>query len=956
MITQLLYKSYLTKGLRNCLKCWHCPFHKEVVSAKPFLDSMKPSLFRTRLPLATLAALAFFTPVASLAATLQGRVSEAGLAGSLQGVIISVDGTTFSTTTDRSGRYVMSQIPIGEVNVVFDYVGSPSVITKVKLPSEDSVVTLDAVLETQVVMVDDVVVSAYATGTARAVNIQRSAENYKDVVAFDSFRQFPDGNAAEALNRIPGISIERDQGEGRFVVIRGIDPNLNVVAIDGVVLASPSAEERKIILDTISLEVLNNLEVSKTTLPDQPGDAIGGYIELSSPSAFDHDGPTARASTAFFYSELADGTGGEASFSVGDRLGADQRWGIIVSSVYSTRDFGSDNVEADDWEAEADSRGNDVLITEEFTYRDYDLTRERIGVNANLEFRPGDTNRYFLRAGFNQYRDDEERQELSLEIEDDIDNATFTGTGPNSFSAADVEAQRALKLREEFLRIFVLSAGAEHRPGDWIIDYTAALSMAEEDTPDDMEIVYELDGSAEADFTGVAGVNPRVAFTGGDDPTIAGNFEFDELEQAEQFVEERDLSLKLNLRRDLAAEFVRYVKFGGLARLKTKENDEEIFEADDNPAFADTLANFSNNGLRDFLGTGVPGISPSFGRFWTANRADFDMTRVDEDSVVADYETDENVYAAYVMTSLKFGKTSAIVGARVEHTEYSTNGFSYDADTDVVTPVSASKDYTNVLPGLHLRHDATKDLIFRASVNQAISRPGFEQASPGIVYDGGDESRGNPDLDPYQAVNLDLSIRYYGEKLGIFSAAVFQKDIKDFIYAQTIPGAARDGGDLETFLNGDSGSILGLELAYQRALVAGFGFAVSGTWSDGEATVLGAEVGDPDRNLSIVKQSDFIGQVAFTFEHKGLFARLGYTYRSAYLDEIGEEALEDRYIDDFYQLDFYGSYAFSRRWKVYAELNNLTDSPLEAYWGESGRLSQYEKYGVSGTVGLKWQY
>lgn len=917
---------------------------------------MKTSRFRTRLPLATLAALAAFVPAASQAATLQGRATEAGIAGSLQGVIVSVDGTALSTATDRSGRYVLTNVPSGEVTVTFDYVGSPPVISKAVLPADDAVVTLDAVIDTQVVMLDDIVVSAYATGSARAKNLQRSAENFKDVVASDAFGQFPDGNAAEALNRIPGISIERDQGEGRFVVIRGIDPNLNVVSIDGVVLASPSADERKTLLDTIPLEVLNNLEVSKTTLPDQPGDAIGGYIELTSPSAFDHDGLTARASAAFFYSDLTDGTGGEASFSVGDRFGADQQWGLIVSGVFSTRDFGSDNVEADPWEEQPDSLGNDVFIPEEIAYREYDLTRERIGVNANLEFRPDDNNRYFLRAGFNQYRDYEERQGLLLILEEDIDNESFTGTGPNSFSAVDVEAERRLKQREEFMRLFVVSAGAEHRPGDWVIDYTLALSTAEEDTPDDVEVIYEFDGSAEADFTGVAGRRPRVNFTGGDDPTDAGNFVFDKVEEANQLVEERDLSLKANFRRDLSSEFVRYVKFGGLARFKTKESDAEAFESDDNPAFADSMANFSSNRLRDFLRTGVPGISPAFGQFFNANRADFDMVRNDEDSIVGDYKTDEDVYAAYAMTSLKFGKTTAIVGARIEHTEYSTSGFSYDVDTDVAAAVSSSKDYTNVLPGLHLRHDATRDLIFRASVNRAISRPGFEQASTSIVYDDGDESRGNPDLDPYQATNLDLSVQYYGETAGTFSAALFHKDIKDFIYAQVIPGAARDGGDLETFRNGDSGSILGLELSYQRPLVAGFGIALSGTWSDGEATVLGAELGDPDRDLPFVKQSDFIGQAALTFEHRGLFTRLGYTYRSAYLDEIGTEALEDRYIDDFYQLDFYGSYAFSRRWKVYVELNNLTDSPLEAYYGESGRLSQYEKYGVSGAIGLKWQY
>ncbi|MBC8011054.1 MAG: TonB-dependent receptor [Burkholderiales bacterium] len=914
---------------------------------------MKPPRSSSRF---TRASFALFSAMSALApafvaqaGTIQGYVAEAGLDGALQGVSVSIEGTTRTTATDRSGRFSLTNVAPGDYTVVFDYVGSESVTRTATVPVDPAaVVTVDAIVSSPAVVLDNLVVNAYATGTARAVNIQRTSANLREVVASDSFGQFPDGNAAEALNRVPGVSVERDQGEGRFVVVRGIDPNLNVVALDGVVLASPSADERKTLLDTIPLEVVDNLSVSKTTTPDQPGDAIGGYIEINSPSAFDHDGLTARASSALLYADLTEDFGSEFSASVGDRFGADQRWGVIVSTVYSTRDFGSDNVEADVWEP--DGAG---YTTGEFQYRDYNLTRERIGVNGNLEFRPNETNRYFLRAGFNQYRDDEERQALVIEPGD-------TGSVTvDSFTDADTAVARELKLREETMRIFATSLGGEHHPGDWIIDYAAALSFAEEDTPDEFEAVYALDGATETAFTGTSGRNPRVAFTGGDDALDPSGYEFDGITETEQLAKERDYTLKLNLRRDLASDALRYVKFGGLSRFKTKENDIEAFESDDNPDLADTYAPFATSGLRDFLGTGVPGIGGGIRDYFYQNRGDFAMERALEDSTVGDYETDENVFAAYAMAGFQFGKTSAIAGARLEHTEFETSGFSYNDDTDAVGAINASKDYTNVLPGLHLRHDANKTLVFRASATESISRPSFFQSAPGrlIKVDDDEIEQGNPDLDPYRSTNWDFSVQNYHETLGTFSAAVFFKDIRDFIYQQTLPGAdAATGFDLVTYRNGSEGSILGLELGWQRELVAGFGLAASGTWSDGEATVLGAEDGDPERDLPFVKQSDFIGQLALTFEHKRLFSRLGYTFRTEYLDEIGGEPLEDRYVDDYFQLDFYGSYAFSRSWKVYVEINNLTNEPLEAYWGGSGRLAQYEEYGVSGAVGLKWQY
>jgi TonB-dependent receptor len=899
-------------------------------------------------------------PLASVqAATIQGRVDLAD-SGGAHGVKVLVPGTSLTAVTDRSGFYSIAGVSTGEYTVKFDYVGSPAVEKTVSVPSADSVVTADATIAGDAVQLEGYTVNAYATGTARAVNLQRTSDNLREVVASDRFGQFPDGNAAEALNRLPGVSVERDQGEGRFVVVRGIDPNLNAVSLDGLALASPSADDRKTLLDTLPLEVLDNIEVSKTVLPSQPGDAIGGYIELSSPSAFDHDGLTARASAALLYADLTDEFGHEFSASIGNRFGKDKQWGLVLSVVQSRRDFGSDNVEAAEWDTETSTLdGNDYLVTDEFAYRDYNLTRERLGVNASLEFRPDDANRYFFRAGYNEYRDAEVRQAATFDLGDTLDNGTFTGLG-NGIQADDVVIAREVKIREEFMRLAVFSAGGEHRPGDWTIDYSAGISLAEEDTPSDFSAVYELNGPASVDFNGVSGRNPRATQTGGPALNNAANYDFDEIEQSKGLAKERDYTGKLNLRRDLSGDLFRYVKFGGLGRFKKKENDAETLVSGANPAAVDTLDAFEKNNLRDFLGSNVPGISQALENFFKQNRGAFALARDDEASSVEDYTTHENVFAGYFMNEARIGDLSIITGARVEHTDFRTKGFSFADGTGVVTPTQEfDKAYTNVLPGVHLRYSPDQRLVLRASWTNTIARPTFAQSSPGRIVDfGNEEERGNPDLDPYESMNWDFSAQYYHDTLGIFSAAVFYKDIENFIYSRNTPGAGAGGGDLITFQNGPSGSILGLELAYQRKIdfIPGLSFSASGTWSDGKATVLGETPADADRDLDFVKQSDFIGQLALSYETKRFFARLGYTYRSDFLDEVGSEALADRYLDSNAQLDFYSSFALTRSLKVYIELNNLTNEPLEAYWGDSNRLSQYEEYGVSGAVGIKWQY
>jgi TonB-dependent receptor len=193
-------------------------------------------------------------------------------------------------------------------------------------------------------------------GQARALNLQRTNATLSNVVAADAIGRFPDQNAAEALNRLPGVSVERDQGEGRFVVIRGIDPNLNSVAIDGVRLASPGTGERATLLDTIPSDTLQSLEVYKSTLPSQPGDSVGGYINIKTPSAFDENRTVGRIELQGNYSDLKQEWNGKLAGAYGAIFG-DGNIGWMINASYEKRTFGSDNNESDPWEIEEGTDG-----------------------------------------------------------------------------------------------------------------------------------------------------------------------------------------------------------------------------------------------------------------------------------------------------------------------------------------------------------------------------------------------------------------------------------------------------------------------------------------------------------------------------------------------------------------------------------------------------------------------
>ncbi|MBN2645420.1 MAG: TonB-dependent receptor [Desulfuromonadaceae bacterium] len=874
----------------------------------------------------------------------------------LMGVLVSADNGQSKTVTDRGGNYSLSLRP-GDHDLTFSYLGYSNVDRQVTI-ADGSISTMNIDFGGEGMQMDEMVVSGQAVGQARALNQQKNAPNLQNIVASDAIGRFPDQNAAEALDRIPGVSVERDMGEGRFVIVRGIDPHLNSASIDGISLASAEAGTRAVLLDVMPTNVMGSLVVTKALTADMPADSIGGHIEIVSPSAYDRSERTIRGAVGGNYSDLTDDLAETSELTVGDVFGANDQFGALFSVSYDKREFGSDDVEADPWELNDD----DAWVTEELQYREYDLTRERLGLTTNLEYKPDDNNSYFLRGLYSSFTDHEYRRRAIIKDMLMLPDTSSTGLIVGEDYEDDATelyptTEIQLKDREETQLNWAVSLGGENRIDSWTIDYKAAYSYAEQDTPYDTQFLYETEDLSYS-YSDADGSTPNVSVTSGNlnDLSI---YELDAIEDSEQLVEEEAWIFAANVKKELNTSFQSYLKTGVHITLRNKTNDLETLVYEDGPAALETLEGLTQSGR--YENSRFPLIDDDIDDLFDSLKDQFSVERDIEASVVEDYETDEDVYAAYIMGEADFGTFTLLPGVRVEYTDLECRGNAFDEDSETYSAQKKSNDYTNILPSLHSKIRFSDDLILYLAWTNTISRPQWDQSFYGkFTDDDGNIEIGNPDLDPYEAMNWDATLTYYmPDSLGMASVGLFYKDIDNFIYSQT---SDMGSYELTTYRNGDDGKVYGIELAYQQKLsfLPGFldGLSIEGnlTLSDSEADVLPVENGGQGRTVDMMRHSDTVGSCALSYEKYGFFVRLSGTYRSSYLDDLGEEAFEDRYIDDHFQVDLSTAYTFLDKYTLYANFINLTDEPLEAYYDKSNRISQYEEYGWSARFGLKFNF
>ena len=351
------------------------------------------------------AILALFAPRAIAQApassgVVEGRVTDGATGEALPGARLTIPGSAIETSTDRQGAFRLTGVPAGQQTILVSYLGRRDETVDVDVIA-GSTRRLDVNMGTRR-FEEAITVEAelIRDAQARALNQQKTAANITNVVSADQIGSFPDANAAETVQRIPGISITKDQGEGRYVNIRGTDPRLNSMMINGERIPAPDPLLRQVALDVVPSELLQAIEVSKALTPDMDADAIGGSVNLvmkTAPERFRVLGAIGGG-----YNQMLSSYGqSDYTLTGGRRFGAG-RYGVIGSVTGSEIHRGNQDMEV---------VYTNTLGLNELNPRYYQVNRRRTGATGAIDFKPTDNSSYTVRAVFNRFIDDHENRQ-----------------------------------------------------------------------------------------------------------------------------------------------------------------------------------------------------------------------------------------------------------------------------------------------------------------------------------------------------------------------------------------------------------------------------------------------------------------------------------------------------------------------------------------------------------------
>lgn len=789
-----------------------------------------------------------------------------------------------------------------------------------------------AVAQTEGLVIEELVVTA-----SRARQREEIAEKLSKDVVFDSLSQdeiagVPDFNVADALRRIAGVATEFDEDEGRFVNIRGIDANLNYVTFDGIGVPSTGSfggGGRNVNIEFFPSTAVKRLDVYKTFTPDIDGSSIGGYIDVVTRSAYDQD-YTFWVSEVTLSSYTADDIASasdeeslpfriESTYTT--QFGADNQFGIALTGLYSERPREQDRLfTVGGIEDVFDS----VVPPTRFDSSLTSNTQERYGGQGKLEFLSGNTyasvGAYFYRQQENEFRF---RNNLRFSAAD------VTETGANTATVANGRMELNFDSFPIRTQGRGMQAHFETGIGDGLLDIDVgwAEQNFDHDTPALIfrtGFVPDLGVDIDASDT----VPARSTYS---NPAYFGNPD----NYALSFVRERDLNtdeevvnLLINYgwndSRD--AQGLGYkvgAAFRNLERIR--DNEEFRFSSAD---FADVAATAE---LAPLLATDSfrSDYSPDSFRFYdpgatAAYIQSLGIPRDDGRSTSADFAYEEDILALYGMLTYHADRLHIVGGFRFEQTDFAS-GARGDAANDV------DGSFDNLLPSVNASYELTDGVFLRAAFSESLGRPNpsdltvtFSEVLPGDSESGLLEiRRGNPDLEPRESTNLDLSLEYYfngGD--GLLSAALFQKDIDGDIFVRTEEITVDGQPALVTQnTNASESQVRGLELqAYLGAMpflppaLAPLGFSANVTFLDGETTFLDGTT--LDRRI---RQADFLANASIFYNTGTAEFRVAYNLTDDFL--IRTNRTDDR----FEQVDASFRYYLGEHWVFGLEGRNLTD-------------------------------
>ncbi len=932
-----------------------------------------------------------FSLFAQQTGTIIGRIVEQGSGRYLPGVRVTVlsSGAKSATISQRTGEYRLTNMPVGALRIEVSAIGFIKDTITVDIAMGQ---TTQKIIELRVqnYTLENVVVSVMREGQARALNQQKNADNIRNVVSADLVGRFPDPNVADALQRIPGITIDRDQGEGRFVQIRGTSPIFNSIMVNGERLPSPEASgDRSVALDVIPSDILSSVEVSKAITPDMDGDAIGGAVNLITRSALDFSKTKLNATAAGGYANLTQKGVYQGSLTFATTLGEDKNFGFLINGTYQRAERGSDNNEIayapTNWVRGPGDTVKGIIRPVDLQLRNYDLTRQRRSITTGLDYRFNDRSSVYLRGMYNNYSDDELRRTFRVRFDRSTGsdgNILFRGSQGDSVTTLRIEP--ALRMRRAVQQIHNISFGGKHGISTVDIDYNFSIAYAEESRPNLLNGVFRQDIARGVRQNITDTDYPQYDFTNRGDTLQAnpGLYNFNQITNSIQLTKDRDLIGSVNVKFPVNLGDINTVIQTGV-KMRSKQNSNalqsRVFTTlapnTTRPTLSDTRGSFTDeNFLFQRYNNALQSIPPDpermrglfdAGRF-IQSAADSSSSRITSDA--AEYSGKEDVFSGYAMSRFTGDTWTVLAGLRYENTSiaYTANRININSAGRWTSTqsVDGSNSYGNILPSLHATYRLDENTNIRVAWTNTLSRPRYVDNSPVQRLNIIDNTAqyGNPDLSPATSMNNDAMIEHFLPGIGIISGGVFHKSIRNFVFnsfrRELINGLGTTPFLITQPLNGESASLFGAELSWQQQFTFlpspfdGFGVFANFTWTNSEAII---PIGlDTRRTVSLPGQAKTAGNIALSYEKYGFMARIAGNFIGSFIDEIGSTADFDRYQDQSFRIDFSANYRFAPQWQIFVEAINLTNQPLRFYRGVPSRPDQREFYSWWSHIGVRF--
>ena len=943
---------------------------------------LKSFLFSAAIFLPSLAA-------AQATGAVEGRVASSD-ARPVSAVSLQLAGTALGATTTSAGRYRIERVPAGSYVVVVRRPGMRSDSSRVEVRA-NGLTTHDIILRLNAQQLASVTISASPRlneTTEQALYRKRNADNILDIISGDVIRSLPNANAAEAIARIPGVSTERDEGEGKFIQVRGTEPRLSNVTVNGVHIPGTQTGSRVAKLDDVPTDILSAIEVSKTLTADQDADAIGGSVNLVTKTA--EGAARGYVAAQFGQATLLDRQQGQGSAFWGGRFGEGRKLGFLLGGTYDRN-----NRAINDLELGWDKNDAGTPIPVEWDQRDYVYNRTRWGANSALDYRFNSGATLFLKGLWSRFNNFGTRYRYDVASGGDVAASSAGASG----EATDGSLVRETSNRTPVEELFSLTGGGKGVVGNAELAYAVNYGATRSSSTDYRTSAFEYDGLG-FKYNGADRNYPSFTFLNAADASAAAaptNYALKKYGVSEGTTRGDDIGGQLDaLFRYTLGEIPSRFKVGVKYRDETRDNinRNRSYSAIGTPTtLSGQLGSFTDPNFYTSLAPGFV-LGPEANHsgltaFENANPSLFKETTKPITDSLSNFGGGEKVFSAYVMNTIDRGPLRLNLGLRAENTAVKFNGNVATTPltgAQTVRRVSGTQNYTDLFPSAQLRYAITNDANFRVAVTRGIARANYSDLAPhtagslctGCATRFNNLSVGNPELKPQHAWNFDVLGEKFVGSSGIFTFGVFYKQITDFVFRRQFvyqgPASEFNGYYATRPENGGDAHLLGGEFDFSRkldflpGLWRGLGFDVNWTMVDSKADVpsdtatAAATLGKPViRSAPLPRQARHVGNLALTYDSPRFSARAAWQYQGASIYTYGDGTASpsgDNWFFPHSQVDASVSLVLTRDASLQIQGLNLNNAVFGFYNGNSTAQfsNQREYYGRSVIVGVRYGF